>query len=334
MNKNLSTKATDPKQYDSNEIDWTSRGAEDSPSRKHFRDSLESILQPDSFQNKKILDIGSGVGQLFNFLREIGSGTFNLGHDAILKNESMNKNLSTKATDPRQYDSSEIDWTSRGAEDSPSRKHFRDSLESIIQPDGFQNKKILDIGSGVGQLFNFLKEKGASKVVGIDPSTRNIARSTELYPWAQSVCATLEEFVKNSSEKFDIAIAILVFEHIEDLHSAFADVKKLLNKEGTFYLIVGDKDFQTAEDKTQRKNLISVEVLNDLGDGAVEIKTVKKRPEGVSVLYDIFRPIEHFINAAEANGFKLQTTKPVFGLPGSASEKVVTCHMFEFIDER
>ncbi len=108
---------------------------------------------------------------------------------------------------------------------------------------------VLDIGSGVGQLFNWLKNKGAIEIVGIDPSERNIRTSKEMYPWVLSIQATLHEFASHEQEKFDTAFAVLVFEHIEDLGEAFRDIHSLLKDDGEFYLIIADKDFNLIDDK-------------------------------------------------------------------------------------
>ncbi len=110
------------------------------------------------------------------------------------------------ATDPHQYDSPELDWRIGGAENDASRVYFREALDSIVTPDILQEKRVLDIGSGTGQLFNWLRSKGVSEVVGIDPSLRNIETSTKMYPWATSLEATLEEFASKNSKKFDVAL--------------------------------------------------------------------------------------------------------------------------------
>ncbi len=93
-----------------------------------------------------------------------------------------------RATNPHQYDSPEINWPVLGAEDA--RKYFRDVLDSIIKDDYLEGKKVIDIGSGVGHLFDWLRTRGASDVTGIDPSTKNIAISSNKYPWAISVVST------------------------------------------------------------------------------------------------------------------------------------------------
>lgn len=219
--------------------------------------------------------------------------------------------LADKATNPEQYDSPEMNWQILGAEEA--RQYFRDVLDSFVETGSLEGKKVLDIGSGTGQLFNWLKQKGALSVTGIDPATKNIAISTEKYPWATSIVSTLSDFAKNSGEKFDIAIVILAFEHIQDLGSAFREVGKLLENGGRFYLIITDKDFHSSNDKEIRsKQFVSVEVIKDLGEGTVETRTIRDLGDGKqSEMFDVLRPIAQVREAAKLAGFNLFAEKPL-----------------------
>lgn len=232
-----------------------------------------------------------------------------IGMIVLFKFSSKLKGIMSKATDPRQYDSPEMNWEILGADGE--RKYFRDELEKFIEPGSLVGKRALDIGSGVGHLFPWLKEKGVTAVTGIDPATTNVATSSEKYPWANSVVAMLEDFAKNSSETFDVALCVLAFEHIENLEAAFQDVINLLEPGGKFYLVITDKDYSLSNDKALRgEGFVSVEVLREIGNDAVEAKTTRDLVGGKqSVMYDIFRPIERVRVAARASGFKLFSEK-------------------------
>jgi SAM-dependent methyltransferase len=205
-----------------------------------------------------------------------------------------------KATDPRQYDSPQLDWREMGEEYSPSRVWFREILEDLSRGDSFTNARVLDIGSGIGQLFNWLTQKGAAYVTGIDPSERNIETSKTLYPWAESIQTTLQDF--NAAERYDSAIAIMVFEHISDMHAAFGKINELLKDTGIFYLIIGDKDYHTSP----REEVIEFEIIQTLPRDAVETRTIYKEENGKQApIYDIFRPVETVIESASDAGFSL-----------------------------
>jgi ubiquinone/menaquinone biosynthesis C-methylase UbiE len=213
--------------------------------------------------------------------------------------------MESSATNPAQYDSPELNWIVRGAEDRPSRKFFRDSLDEMVPEGSLKGKTVLDVGCGVGQLFNWLKEKGATGVYGIDPSVRNITYASEKYPWAILEVATLQKFSKNKDKKFGALFALMVFEHIQDLHQAFLEVKKLLDVGSNFYLAVYEKNYSLLIDKDRRTRVEKVEVVKDFGAGEIEIKTTSQEKEGTNILFDIVRPVENVIRAAEGAGLTL-----------------------------
>ena len=219
------------------------------------------------------------------------------------------------ATDPLQYDSENLDWRIAGAEDNVFRKSCRELLDTAIEPGSFEGKRTLDIGSGVGQLFNWLRNKGVEAIVGIDPAKRNIETSREMYPWMTLVQATLSDFASSSAADFDRVIACMVFEHIEDIGRAFADVDSLLAENGEFYLIIGDKDFHISNDSTLRgPAFVRVEIQRDLGGGSVETKTIRQWEGAESIMYDIFRPVDAIFTAAKEKGFELKVQKQLYGI--------------------
>lgn len=244
----------------------------------------------------------------------------------------MDKNpFERKATDPKQYDLPETQWHIRGADDSPSRKYLRESLDSFVEADAIKDKKILDIGSGTGHLFNWLREKGAINIQGIDPSDMNIKISKEKYPWATSRLSTLKEFSKINEQKFDTAFAIMIIEHIENLQEAFHEIHTLLADSGKLILVMGDKDDEISSETGAGKHIISAEIIQHLADGAVEVKVERNLGGGVtSTVYDILRPIESVRESAIAAGFDLIAEQPIMNKAASKSSKPM-CHMLAFV---
>jgi 2-polyprenyl-3-methyl-5-hydroxy-6-metoxy-1,4-benzoquinol methylase len=239
-----------------------------------------------------------------------------------------------RATDPHQYDSPDLDWSSSGAKSSSSRTYLREQIEEVLAPNSLKGKRVLDIGAGVGQLFNWLKDKGATEVVGIDPSKRNIEFTQKEYPWVTSVRATLQEFAAQNSEPFDAAFGIYVFEHIRNLNEAFRDVSALLKNDGTFFLIIGDKEYNLSSDMDARgSRFVSVKVLQEFDDGTVETEIHRKNEAFEPItMYDVFRPMELVREAAAANNFNILTEQPILGPQSKppAERKHTMCHLFVF----
>ncbi len=126
-----------------------------------------------------------------------------------------------------------------------------------------------------------------------------------------------------------MAIAILVFEHIQNLREAFGDVNKLLRTGGQFYLIVCDKDYSVSNDKELRSaGFVSTEIIKELEGDAVETKTVRDLTDGSSsVMYDIFRPVEQVREAAKTEGLTLITEQ---ALLSSTATPVPMLHVLVF----
>lgn len=236
-----------------------------------------------------------------------------------------------KATDPAQYDS--LNWAVTGAEENPSRKWFRAALDQLVPADALRGRHVVDIGCGVGQLFNWLKSRGSVEVWGFDPSPKNSALAAHTYPWAHVSQATLHEFAAGNAEHFAAATAVMVLEYVPNINDAFEEVASLLEKGAVFYLIVGDYEYFTSSDLSVRGNtVVSVEVVRPAVDGGAEVRTVRNDPgAGETSMYEIFRPIELVRAAARSAGFEVERELPMPGLPRQDGSPTVACHTLALI---
>jgi SAM-dependent methyltransferase len=204
----------------------------------------------------------------------------------------MPENFFAKATDPQQYDSAEIDWKTEGLQASLSRRFFQEYLRKYLD---IKDKSVIDVGSGMGQLFPLLKELGVKKIQGVEPSSNNVKVANELYPDVPVLTCSLSDIPEDT--KYDAAIAVMVFEHIGDIDGAFKKINQLLSSKGRFYLIVANKGYFMMP-----RFDFSIE-SQEQGEGVVAIKTVRPRTSGV--LYDVLRPLDNYVAAAKKNGFAL-----------------------------
>jgi SAM-dependent methyltransferase len=78
----IAQKATDPRQYDKNEIQWNQEGAANSPIRRLFVEVLQPVLS--QVADKHVLDIGCGQGWLCANIA--AHGGYSLGIEPSVRN--------------------------------------------------------------------------------------------------------------------------------------------------------------------------------------------------------------------------------------------------------
>lgn len=104
-------------------------------------------------------------------------------------------------------------------------------------------ESILDIGCGIGELCNDLRNKfPETEITGIDPSSKMTARAIQLY--AQNdinfMCGLAENLPENKT--YDIIVSTHAFPYVADQAVFLQKVKKLLKPDGRILLIFGNKN--------------------------------------------------------------------------------------------
>lgn len=104
-------------------------------------------------------------------------------------------------------------------------------IKSLL-PD-LNNKRILDLGCGDGNMAKYFIEKGASRVVAIDISKNMIEfakKNNRDYKidYRNLKMEDISEFV----EKFDIVYSSLAFHYVKDFNKLLHDIYNLLNPNG------------------------------------------------------------------------------------------------------
>lgn len=146
-----------------------------------------------------------------------------------------------------------------------SNKHDNLVINEIINIKNKSKKNILDLGCGVGNSFEFIKE--FNKIVAVDFSNNmlNIAKKKKKYNNILFYNQNLIEL--NLNEKFDVILIIMsIFpqNHFEFI-TIMNNVKKHLKKNGNIYLVV-----QSIESATLYLQYLS-EILYKEGKNSTEI---------------------------------------------------------------
>jgi 2-polyprenyl-3-methyl-5-hydroxy-6-metoxy-1,4-benzoquinol methylase len=110
-----------------------------------------------------------------------------------------------------------------------------------------KGKEVLDIGCGPGIYAKKMAKIGA-RVKGFDITPKMIEIAKREYPELDLRIGSVYNIPFD--EKFDIAIAPLVIEHLEDWNKVFREVNKVLKKGGCFIFSIGNPVF----DITKRTN--------------------------------------------------------------------------------
>jgi len=96
-----------------------------------------------------------------------------------------------------------------------------------------QNKKVMELGCGIGGLLNFLKMKGGEKLLGIDSSEEQLSICRK-FVTDKVILASAEEFLESNKQKFDLIILYDLIEHFkkDSVISIFELIHKTLSERG------------------------------------------------------------------------------------------------------
>lgn len=167
---------------------------------------------------------------------------------------------------------------------------------------GFTN--VLDVGCGDGQIARALAAQG-STVLGIDPTELHIsiARERAGGPTYELGSAT-ELPVADDSQ--DAVVACLVFEHIDDLDAAIAEVARVLRPGGQFSFFLNHPLLQTPGSGWIDDHIIDPpEQYWRIGPYLVEAESVEEVEKDVFIRF-LHRPLSRYINSLIAHGLQLE----------------------------
>jgi SAM-dependent methyltransferase len=166
-------------------------------------------------------------------------------------------------------------------------------------------QRVLDIGTGEGQIARRLREVGVPEVVGIDPTDHQVREAARRaggvrYARGDGVALPFE------AESFDGAVACLVFEHLDDLDLAIDEVARVLRPGGRFVLFINHPLLQTPG-----SGWIDDQILDPpeqywrIGPYLVEGSVVEQVEKGVFIRF-VHRPLGRYLNAMADAGLVLE----------------------------
>jgi SAM-dependent methyltransferase len=185
-------------------------------------------------------------------------------------------------------------------------------------------RSVLDVGTGEGQVARLAVRGGAGRVVGVDPTWAQVLEAGGRGGgpvYARAGAAALPF----SSDSFDAVVACLVFEHIDAVDDAIAEVARVLRPGGRFLFFLNHPLLQTPS-----SGWIDDQVLEPpeqywrIGPYLVEDTSVEEVEKGVFIPF-IHRPLSRYVNALAGNGLlvtRMEEPAPPPGFLARAAEYV------------
>jgi len=118
------------------------------------------------------------------------------------------------------------------------------TLLSILAKTEQKSIKVLELGCGRGQLSNYLTAKGFD-VIATDFNIVSLKIGRQMHPNLQLICADAEELPFRESE-YDVIISVELIEHLPDVATHLEEVRRVLKKDGRYYLSTPNKLVESA----------------------------------------------------------------------------------------
>jgi len=196
------------------------------------------------------------------------------------------------------------EWWIDGFTDGADPEYTEQILPlAAAELDGFG--RVLDIGCGDGQIARMLAAGERADVVGIDPTWNQIRVAAGRGGGATYARATADG-LPFADASFDAAVACLVFEHIDAVDAAIAEVARVVRPGGRFAFFLNHPLLQTPGSGWIDDHMIDPpEQYWRVGPYLVETETVEQVELGVYIRF-IHRPLSRYLNTLAEHGLALE----------------------------
>ena len=159
--------------------------------------------------------------------------------------------------------------------------------------------RLLDVGTGEGQIARLAEQQLGITTIGIDPTHAQIAEAQRRGHTTGYVRAGAAQLPFNDSS-FDAVVACLVFEHIEDVDDAIAEVSRVLQPNGRFLFFLNHPLLQTPNSGWIDDTILDEQYWR-IGPYLTEDLSIEEVEKDVFIPF-IHRPLSRYVNALARNG--------------------------------
>ncbi|MEL7157005.1 MAG: class I SAM-dependent methyltransferase [Actinomycetota bacterium] len=173
---------------------------------------------------------------------------------------------------------------------------------------------VVDVGTGEGQVARALAATGC-RVVGVDPIAGQVELAARRGGGPSYGRATADR-LPLASGVADAAVACLVFEHIDAVDDAIAEIARVLRPGGRFLFLLNHPLLQTPGSGWIDDQIIEPpEQYWRIGPYLTEAETVEEVQKDVFIRF-VHRPLSRYLNALIAAGLSLTAMQEPAPPPG------------------
>ena len=172
---------------------------------------------------------------------------------------------------------------------------------------------VLDIGCGEGQISRLAGDVGASRVVGLDPTWAQLSVARER-GGPPAYCRGVADALPFPAESFDAVVACLVFEHIEAVDEALAEVGRVLTPGGRFLFFLNHPLLQTPGSGWIDDRILDEQYWR-IGPYLVEDSGIEEMDKDVYIPF-VHRPLSRYVNAMASAGLLIERMEEPAPPPG------------------
>jgi SAM-dependent methyltransferase len=163
--------------------------------------------------------------------------------------------------------------------------------------------RVLDVGTGEGQIARRAVQVGAGLVVGVDPTWGQLTVARERAGgavYARGAAAALP--VRTGA--FDAVVACLVFEHIVEFAEAIGEVARVLRRGGRFLFFLNHPLLQTPGSGWIDDHILEEQYWR-IGPYLLDDESEEEVAPGVCLPF-IHRPLSRYVNAMADRGLLVE----------------------------
>lgn len=206
-------------------------------------------------------------------------------------------------TEPDDLWETHADWWQRDFTDGVDAEYEEQIIPLALDLLAGRDR-ILDIGTGEGQIARRLLAADADQVIGVDPTAAQVLEGARRGGGVAYARAGADQLPVGSAT-FDGAIACLVYEHIEEMDAAIAETWRALRGGGRFVLMLNHPLLQTpGSGWIDDQWLDPPERYWRIGPYLHEALTVEEVQKDVFIPF-VHRPLSRYVNALADVGFVL-----------------------------